>query len=373
MRLDDLRLPVPLFLSLALLACANPGNMADGEGCTKDADCKGDRVCDSAIHACVAPGAGAGGRADSASGGAGGAAGTAGAAGGGGAGRGSGTGSAGTGSSGSAGGTAGGTAGGGSAGAAGAGGAGRAGSAGSAGTAGGAAGAAGGAAGAAGGAAGTGGMSAGGSTGTAGTGGAMGAMCVPSAGPCNEVTNQGCAANQKCTIGDVANPTRCACGGGAAPGGACNVTINGDTCASGNICLSDDQCHKYCRTDADCGGLGACIVDILFQTGQRSSLKVCSGAPSGCSPLPPATGGCPAGQGCYWFGGAAGNMCLQAGTLATNAACTSSTDCRPGNLCVSVNGGGSTCLQVCDPGNPACPGGRTCRMLTGGGAYGACI
>ena len=201
----------------------------------------------------------------------------------------------------------------------------------------------------------------------------MGAMCLPSAGPCNEVTSQGCAADQKCTIGDTAHPTRCACGGGAGPGAACTVTINGDTCASGNICLVDDKCHKYCRTDGDCAGLGACIADLLFQTGQSSGLKVCSGAPSACSPLPPATGGCPAGQGCYWLGGAAGNMCLRAGTAATNAACASSTDCRPGNLCVSVNGGASTCLQVCDLGNPSCPGGRTCRQLTGGGAYGACI
>jgi hypothetical protein len=212
------------------------------------------------------------------------------------------------------------------------------------------------------------------SAGTAGTGGSAAAMCQPSAGPCDEVNSAGCAVDQKCTLGDAMNPTRGACGGAAATGQACAPTFNGDTCASGNICLADSKCYKFCRTDADCPGQGSCLYDLLFSSGLSSGKKACSGPPQACSPTAPGTVGCPAGQGCYMFGGAAGNMCLTAGTRDVGQSCSSTTECDPGNLCVSVNGGGSTCLQVCNLASPTCGGGRTCRMLTGGGnQYGACI
>ena len=90
-------------------------------------------------------------------------------------------------------------------------------------------------------------------------------------------------------------------------------------------------------------------------------------ATSVCDPF--ATGNCPDGETCMVELDAAEDVsrssvdavfCTSAGTLAVDAFCTSSSECRPGTMC----GGGGRCHKLCDPRSPVCPSGNSCHALS---------
>jgi len=103
----------------------------------------------------------------------------------------------------------------------------------------------------------------------------------------------------------------------------------------------------------------------------------CTGTPScentTCDPV--ADTGCPLPEAhCYIDAGNTGigePYCFSpAGTTATGEVCSVSSDCIPGDICLSTGWGEPTCRIICELANPVCPDGTTCN---GWSTYGICM
>ncbi len=148
--------------------------------------------------------------------------------------------------------------------------------------------------------------------------------------------------------------------------GACGP--NGE-CPKGSACFNDgttDSCYPFC-TDAhpDCPPGGICAYgiegsDTIFLCAPYDDCDVVGG-----------TTGCPSGQGCYLVSDAGDGLCLTNGTGATGTACTSTLDCRAGNICADP-GTGNVCIKLCDSSHPCSSG--TCNTNVGlPTGIGACL
>jgi hypothetical protein len=161
-----------------------------------------------------------------------------------------------------------------------------------------------------------------------------------------------------------------------------------DSCAAGDGCttLGDyngmrvaDLCTQFCYTDTDCkqatysGGLPPkCDIPLMGTT----KYKACT---ISCNPVGAALGtnGCPAGLGCdYGNDGMTGSVfeltdCAPFGMVDTANPCNQmhgDEDCKPGNICATVNSGSAKCYKVCRIGQAGtdCPnGGQTCQAFGG--------
>jgi hypothetical protein len=200
-----------------------------------------------------------------------------------------------------------------------------------------------------------------GGTGDAG-GGATDAAGVDAA--CSPVAQTGCGAGAKCTI----DPPTCVPNGTVMTGGACGPQ---DNCVAGNLCTYDgthEICREFCAGDSDCkqaavpsgttpepGNVAHCAVTI---TG--TSWKVCSVA---CNPVAAAgPSGCASGMGCTYYTTTAGEVtnCWTAGTSQEGTACTYTSDCAPGLVCLN-NGTSAHCRAVCRNATPSdCLAGDVC-------------
>jgi hypothetical protein len=90
-----------------------------------------------------------------------------------------------------------------------------------------------------------------------------------------------------------------------------------------------------------------------------------------CDPL--AASVCPAGSGCYLIKGSYLDCVCPPGTLAEGDACNASTECSPGQTCLSATSTPpGVCHTLCDPGGAACANGKTCVALLNYPTLGTC-
>lgn len=181
-------------------------------------------------------------------------------------------------------------------------------------------------------------------------------------GPCNVVTQTGCADGQKCSYSDPTAGTvmsLCETDGQELAGQPCNDGTNGD-CIGANLCTIEDeaknvnQCRSWCNQDNDCSGLGPigpdnrafCELPIM---GFPS--KLCS---QPCNPVPTAGAtGCVTELGCRYFSvtrGAAkleATNCGKVGIKVSGDDCANTDECGGALVCVSVNMGTAKCRSVC--------------------------
>ena len=199
-----------------------------------------------------------------------------------------------------------------------------------------------------------------------------------SAGPCNPVTQSGCAAGERCLLSEMGEPICEAVEDGAANIGEACLGTTGKRCVPGAQCLRDPEgpgsrCMRFCDLTTRTG----------CPAGETCTLKLPNNDDYGfCQPLvecsPLDNTGCEMGTACiaavdttmHFF-----RACVPAGTAVHGEACEAMPDpatpedrlCAPGHICVTVNdamGGSRTiCLQYCaeDGSAPTCPAGFACE------------
>ncbi len=206
-------------------------------------------------------------------------------------------------------------------------------------------------------------------------------------GPCNVVTQSGCADGQKCVYTDPAAGavmTTCATDGQELAGTRCNDGTNGD-CIGANLCTIEDDapavniCRTWCDDDTDCTALASvgpenrawCEIPL---TGFPS--KLCT---QPCNPVPGAgASGCDAMLGCRYFTVTRGTVkseatnCAEVGAKVLGDDCANTNECGGSLICVSVNMGTAKCRAVCrNQANGAdmkpndCQAAETCQGLNG--------
>ncbi len=195
--------------------------------------------------------------------------------------------------------------------------------------------------------------------------GASGCMTTCGESPCRLVAPQcGCGAGQGCYLNGTTR--MCSPAGTAAEGASCTTVAS---CAPGLACLNIarttpavSQCMRFCASDAGCAGPGSlCVYTIDDGAGGAvPGALVCSRS---CDPITSA--GCTAAASCQVFSETTGAMryftdCLApVGAGGQGAACTDSTQCRRGFICLGTPG---ICLRYCD--EPGVIGGGGCNVLT---------
>jgi hypothetical protein len=197
---------------------------------------------------------------------------------------------------------------------------------------------------------------------------------------------------------DPVNPTSCnggtcylSCAPGQPVAGMCTMagTKNpGELCARNEDCLPGSQCFafscgagkeavktclRFCKDSSVCGA-GQCTTPLPCDD-KPTAFKACSQA---CNPVGPATTGCAAGLHCFVFADEIPD-CDCAGATHVKSegdACTTSEECKPGNICVSM-AGTKVCRPVCrlDAMPATCAAGKTCTKLVDPDykTYGACL
>jgi hypothetical protein len=128
--------------------------------------------------------------------------------------------------------------------------------------------------------------------------------------------------------------------------------VPGDLCAQRGP-NSSAECAQFCSTDTDCkqpaagpaGNVGHCLLGL---TG--TSYMLCT---TPCNPVTKAGAtGCPMGLACDYAGTQSIpelTDCAPAGTVTEGMACTQSTPCAPGLICIG-SGTSGTCRDVCRAG-----------------------
>lgn len=158
-----------------------------------------------------------------------------------------------------------------------------------------------------------------------------------------------------------------------------NHCVADTECKEGYSCIDDGAnhpawCARFCAQDSQCTGTGSRCVNELSNGTTPLGVSVCSNA---CDPY--GQTGCPTGMGCLAYNEAAGDFtdCAYMGVKGIGQACTSSTECAGGSMCVTSNGA-STCRAICVVGNSStCAVNHQCVGFTnpitvGNVTYGAC-
>ncbi len=211
---------------------------------------------------------------------------------------------------------------------------------------------------------------------------------------CDVLTDTGCPAGERCTIGTDNGQPRDLCFATVAnPLGEDFVcapvtagTRTGDDCAPGLVCmpLAGDYatCRRPCYQRADCAAGQGCVVPTSTSTlrnddGGTFVLRGCSNN-IGCDPI--AQNVCTPGTGCYlstFDDVGRVSECLLPGSGQAGSLCTNITDCAPGFRCDN----GTFCRRYCYfDGAPdggalgGCPADEgVCDLFVdSGGVYGIC-
>ncbi len=196
---------------------------------------------------------------------------------------------------------------------------------------------------------------------------------------CQLVPQSGCT-GQACDLDlthlDVAGTT---CRPVTTAGTELNTCTGMSDCAAGYLCL-DNECARYCATDANCDAPGGLCVITLYANGTTPIAGVALCSPN-CNPLTAA--GCPSGQGCGVYANADGRQytaCHAASTGTQGTACTNDLDCAPGFGCINFTSNGTTtveCMQLCQPTVTVCPAAMSClafnpAVTVGPTSFGIC-
>jgi len=183
-------------------------------------------------------------------------------------------------------------------------------------------------------------------------------------GPCNVVLQCGCAAGERCLMGE-GDIEMCYATGTDPLDTECPAGT--DNCQAQMQCLGTDGVHFYCMqfcyTDDDCPAERTCDVGSPW-----GGYRICGAAPVVCDVF---TGTpCPTGQACIINPPGGATICTTAGTGTAGADC-STVGCVIGTGCYSSDGGvTNTCLQFCD-GSHTCTTG-TCQLRLGHATIGYC-
>jgi len=178
---------------------------------------------------------------------------------------------------------------------------------------------------------------------------------------CDPVTNDGCTAEQNCTVIDEANNLGCAPKGEVATGGDCNQAL----CETG-MCLSSDgvngTCHQFCDPQNNtCPDSRPCNIQL-----QGTDFIFCGDIPTDCDVL---AQDCESPKGCYFVDQQGNTDCALNNNKGAGESCTYLNDCAPGFMCAGNPG---TCMAFCaTDGSVACTSG-TCTAL-GIDVYGVCV
>ena len=209
--------------------------------------------------------------------------------------------------------------------------------------------------------------------------GCSAACQVETTSACGLVPQSGCSgATPACDLEDDGDT---ACRAVTSMGTSNNHCTTKTACKAGYTCLGDGNaahtpwCGRFCNTDADCLGTGSrCVIDIT-SGGIFTGARVCTNA---CDPY--ADTGCPSGMGCIPRNTAGSDYtdCRYMGEKFEDDACTATTECGSGLVCVGPVGA-TTCKYTCIVGNAStCLTGEVCTayaeaLIIGGVQYGACI
>jgi hypothetical protein len=191
-----------------------------------------------------------------------------------------------------------------------------------------------------------------------------GAECVafnsaPDVGWC---VSMGCTVNQAC----AGAGTLCLAGGGT-------DTFCTSTCDAAGQCGAGAACVNFGASVCFPLGLAGCRTDLVPSGCAANEGCVATGTDGygdcfpGCDVFA-ANNGCPQAGGCYPVS-QTGGVCLTAGNVALNQACTFSDECQNGLACSLLT---ASCRQMCDATHP-CPGGSgTCQFNLFSPTIGVC-
>ncbi len=206
-------------------------------------------------------------------------------------------------------------------------------------------------------------------------------------GPCDQVSQTGCKAAEKCTV-DVADGTKsCVPDRTVAVGQECSpagtpATPATDTCKKGLMCIADSEtgqfsfCRQFCNAKADCtqGAVIAAdnVPQCVLQLTNAPSVKLCTVACDPTTANPVAGTGCISGTACRVLitGANERTDCVGIRGIATEgAACDPvNANCEDGLTCFK-----SVCRKPCVIASPLCGGGRTCTApFSGAKPFGFC-
>lgn len=207
--------------------------------------------------------------------------------------------------------------------------------------------------------------------------GAADATNTGTATGCTPSTSTGCGTNQACVLKCLASgqgETSCVAAGTKQPGQVCGGV---GECATGSQCYDKgcgvSICRRYCATNGDCLAGTSCAADLSCPVPLTNSVRMCSQA---CDPRGIAQTGCAANLRCLVLPGEATECeCVAPSRVgADGSACTDSSMCAPGLIC--VNTGTPVCRPICRLDQPTtCQAGRTCQTLTKPThvVFGACV
>jgi hypothetical protein len=186
-------------------------------------------------------------------------------------------------------------------------------------------------------------------------------------GPCNAVLQCGCAAGERCLLGESL-VEECAPSGTDPIDALCGAV---DNCMPQNQCFgnsaADVTCRQFCYVDEDCPASRTCDFAITGVAGYR----LCGYLGDPCDPV---TGdGCPADEACVVVPPAAGFECWPAGTTGPGEPCGVE-DCRIGTGCYTTDGVSFLCYEYCDLDGirHPCPAGLVCSNGLGSTTIGLC-
>jgi hypothetical protein len=183
-----------------------------------------------------------------------------------------------------------------------------------------------------------------------------GPACGSGLGPCNPVTNTGCATGQACqtsvNMDQTALVTSCGRAGTGGYGASC---MSEDDCMETFTCLGDRGCMKLCcglGDDETCrtgpgGRPGAtCTAQIATRNGGPSGLWFCT-LPMRCDWF---AQDCAGGANCLPVRADGTTECQAAGTSTNGQPCGGSTgmNCARGYICIAAMPT-AVCRQICDP------------------------
>ncbi len=192
---------------------------------------------------------------------------------------------------------------------------------------------------------------------------------------CDVFLSCGCNPGMKCTSAQMG--LGCMNAGSNQNGQSCASDTD---CAPGTVCLlygGMTTCHQFCDDLHACvSSVEACYVGVNDRSVPPMVVATVCGPT--CSLLDQ---DCKiAGQACYpspdVYPVAEMGTCRPTGTLLQGDACTSSSNCSPGYLCVKPSGSTtSICAKMCDrqDGAPGCGGNTSCVALSGSTQTGLCL
>jgi hypothetical protein len=189
--------------------------------------------------------------------------------------------------------------------------------------------------------------------------------------PCDVYAQCGCDEGENCTF--VNDVKACDQAGTGAQDDDCDQA---NPCSAGFVCLSDNTCAAFCRTNGECPNGAACNISLQAagaQPGDPPLATACS-TPDNCDALEQ---DCETvGYACYITNPNDGTTdCAPEGDQAPGTDCENTNACRAGATCINLGGAGFSCLPHCDStADPStCEGGATCQSVTNDGPLGVCV